>query len=42
MTLKTHEDFEKLKELTQNRKKWKELSNEIYRTAKAEKNYRGL
>ena len=38
MKLKTSEDLEKLKELAQDRKKWKELTNGIYRTAKAEKN----
>ena len=38
MKLKTIEDLENLKEQAQDRKKWKELTNGIYRTAKAEKN----
>ena len=33
----TNGDLEKLKELAQNREKWKGLTGVIYRTAKAEK-----
>ena len=38
MNLKTNEDLETLKEIAQDRKRWKELTDGIYRTAKAEKN----
>ena len=38
ITLKSNGDLEKLKELAQNREKWKELTGMIYRTTNAEKN----
>ena len=38
MKLKTNEDLETLKEIAQDRKRWKELTDDIYRAAKAEKN----
>ena len=37
MKLKTNEDLETLKEI-EDRKRWKELTDGIYRAAKAEKN----
>ena len=44
MKLKTNEDLETLKEIAQDRKRWKELTDGIYRTTKALKNlvYKGL
>ena len=36
--MKTNGDLEKLEELAQDRDKWKELTEVIYSTAKAEKN----
>ncbi len=38
MRLKTREDFEKLTEVTEDRKKWKEPINVIYIIAKVERN----
>ena len=38
MKLKTNEDLKTLKEIAKDRKRWKELTDGIYITAKAEKN----
>ena len=38
MKLKTNKDLEELRELATDRRKWKELTNCVYGTPKAEKN----